>query len=185
MFKGALSDLKGTSDICKCIPKEGFNAEPVMEFLLPGEIPYILLKSKQEEHIFTNLGYLVFHGENATTTRRMMQRFDYFEHKIQNVLYETAGMGMTDRDVELKFQVGTKAVSIDIWKNEAQIAIKYYKSLVTLAHHQARNQTLLDLAKTALNGVKSTEQASNAFLWADHCLKNYVPVSYDFVFQGI
>ncbi|KAI9321959.1 hypothetical protein BDR26DRAFT_904505 [Obelidium mucronatum] len=124
--------------------------EGILHFLLPHETAYIMFKGPKEVHIFTDLAYVSIRGENAISTRRFIDRIEYTESIISNVCFETAGMGLTDRDVELKFQIGGHHISIDIWKNEIEGAKLFYKALLVLSHLQAKNKELLKLSLDAL-----------------------------------
>ncbi|KAJ3045889.1 hypothetical protein HDV00_006155 [Rhizophlyctis rosea] len=144
MFKNITSDLTGSSDICHVLTPAQFADEPALSFLLPNETAYVVFKSTKESHIFTNLAYISIKGQSATNTRRFIDRHEWFDEHVFNVCFETAGYGPTDRDIELKFRIGTSLnVSIDIWKKEVEVAKEYYKKLLTLSHVQGRNRFLM------------------------------------------
>ncbi|KAJ3027593.1 UNVERIFIED_CONTAM: hypothetical protein HDU68_003526 [Siphonaria sp. JEL0065] len=101
-------------------------------------------------HLFTDLAYISIRGEHAVSHKRFIDRVEYYEGSVSNVCFETAGLGITDRDVELKFNIGNNHVSIDIWKNEIEVAKMFYKALLALSHEQAKNRELLKLSLDAL-----------------------------------
>lgn len=91
-FKTLGADLVGTSDNCTCVNKDDTkNIGDLLTFLLPQERPFILLKSKVKEYIFTDLAFILIDRDNVMGTKRMVTRFPYFTTIIQNVRFETAG----------------------------------------------------------------------------------------------
>ncbi|KAJ3414726.1 hypothetical protein HDV05_006163 [Chytridiales sp. JEL 0842] len=150
MFKNIASDLSGSADVCKVLNRAQLQGEPILSYLLPHEVGYFAFKSGKEIHIFTDLAYITITGANATTTRKYVDRHEYYESHITNVCFETAGMGISDRDVELKFNMDGRSVSIDIWKNEIETAKVYYKFLVELSHVQARNKIMYNLVTSTI-----------------------------------
>ena len=164
-------------DVCKCIRPEEFAAEPNKIYLMPKEQIMLLLRSGKETHMFTNLSYIQIKGESAHTSRRLVRRFDYFDSPIGNVCYESAGVGVTDRDVELKFTIKGESVSIDIWKSEAQVAIFFYKILAAIENFQARNHLLLTLVKESAKGI------SDPFSFALRAQSEFCPEDYSSIFD--
>jgi len=189
MFKNITSDLTGSADICHVLGPQTFGDEPLLSFLLPTETPYFLFKSTKEAHLFTDLAYISIKGQSASNTRRFIDRFEYYEGGITNVCFETAGIGMTDRDVELKFNVGGHQVSIDIWKKEVDVAKEYYKKLLKLSHAQAKNQALMASAQNAFHKLtlnltsdpNALAQTIKSFTESLHSA--YHPHSYRSVFE--
>ena len=181
------ADLTGSADVCKIIPAQQFSQEVTLSYMIPGEIPYFLLRSKKEEYLFTNLAYICSKGESAANTRRLTIRHNYFESIITNVMFETAGIGMTDRDCELKFNIAGQHHSIDIWKNETEEAKGIYRCLVELSRNMVRNDVLMTFAREALKSTKNdnplNEHGFISMQWAEAVMGRYKPESYDHVFQ--
>jgi hypothetical protein len=175
-------DIKFIADVCKCIAPPEFPKEPNAIYLLPGERIQMLLRSGKETHIFSNLAYVQIVGANASTGRRLVRRFDYVDSPISRVCYESAGMGMSDRDVELKFHIKGESISIDIWKSEAQTAIFFYKVLAAIENFQGRNELGLTLAKGA---VSSSKGGIDPLVFAEEARTRYCPEDYSSVFQRI
>ncbi len=152
MLKGFGADLTGSADICKCIPANEINAEPFADMALGGEVIYIYLRSKKENHFFTNKAYYCAMGESAAGTKRLVERKSYYSDILRDVKFETSGVGITDRDCELKFVIGAKSVSIDVWKAQDPTVRVYYKILTEIASLQVKNATKLQYVKEAMTG---------------------------------
>jgi hypothetical protein len=58
MFSKITSDLSGASDCCNIIPPAQFKDQKCLSYLIPGEIPYMVLVSKKDEHMLTNFAYV-------------------------------------------------------------------------------------------------------------------------------
>ncbi|KAI8897434.1 hypothetical protein BC833DRAFT_42522 [Globomyces pollinis-pini] len=186
MFNKLTADISGSADVCKCINPQNFGSEPVLSFLIPGEVAYILLKSGKEEHIFTDQAYVISQGASAATARRLVQRYHYSSTIFTNVRFETAGMGMSDRDVELKFDINGSPVSIDIWKSEIETAKFYYKALVGLSKAQSHNHRIMELAKFTVGSYRLPQDNPNplaAIEFAEALYSRYNPSSYRQVFE--
>ena len=181
------AEMTGSADCCKIIPMEQFQQEVTLSYLIPGEVPYFLLKSKREEYVFTNFAFIICRGESATNTRRLTTRFNYFECALTDLQFETAGISVTDRDCELKFNMGGQAHNIDIWKNETEQAKHVYRCLTELSRNMTRNQVLMQLATTALASTKNDNPLNDkgfiSMQWAEAAMGRYRPESYDYVFQ--
>ncbi|KAJ3027592.1 UNVERIFIED_CONTAM: hypothetical protein HDU68_003525 [Siphonaria sp. JEL0065] len=189
-------DLTGSADVCHCIPREKFQEDPLLSYLLPHETPYMMFKAAKETHLFTDLAYISIKGESAVSKKRFVDRIEFFEQIVSNVCFETAGMGVTDRDVELKFEMGSVAVSIDIWKAEVEAAKKLYRALLILSHEQAKNRELLHYATQALGRMApvapsvtaesaGTANAQMAIATATAFHKHLSPHSYKHVFDTL
>ena len=187
MFSKMTAEMTGSADVCKIIPAEQFSQEVTLSYLIPGERPYFLLRSKKEEFVFTNFAFIISRGESATNTRRLTSRYNYFETILTNVMFETAGISVTDRDCELKFNIGGQAHNIDIWKNETEQAKGVYRCLVELSRNMVRNQVLMEMATSALASTKNDNPINDkgfiSMQWAEAAMARYRPESYDYVFQ--
>jgi hypothetical protein len=162
--------------------------------LLPLEIPFIYLKAPKEEHIFTDQAYISVIGESATSAKRLVSRYAYKTHPISMVEYETAGMGMTDKDCELKFVCGSNYHSVDVIKTEVALVIGYFKVLNALAVAQVRNQNLYELAKESFKKLEFKIEGSvdpavaealteSFFIRAQRTETTYNPDSYESLFR--
>ncbi|KAJ3243362.1 hypothetical protein HDU78_000558 [Chytriomyces hyalinus] len=191
------SDSKGVFDAETRI---GNVKDPIISYLLPHETAYIMFKSGKETHLFTDLAYVSIKGVTAGTSRRYLDRIEYTEAPISDVCFETAGYGITDRDVELKFTMGAKRISIDIWKNEIQTALGYYRAILIISHEQAKNRELMALSVDALSRlmpanvvvVEADKELSvgeavalQAVKAASFLHRQYSPQSYKHVFENL
>jgi hypothetical protein len=97
------------------------------------------------------------------------------------------GLGMTDRDCEIKFNTGGVHQSIDVWKQQTDLAREYYKVLVVLADQMSNHDKLFSLANSFASYSKITDPVNaNGFLamqWAEAATAAYKPVNYGYVFQ--
>ncbi|RWZ52231.1 hypothetical protein EQV77_16165 [Halobacillus fulvus] len=154
MFKKLASDALGLSDIGKIIKKEDFDKTQSDDFVLTedGEKIHFLIKSKSDEYCFTNRALIHLDGEKASSSKRNIYRFDYYQHPIQNVSVETAGT--IDLDLEIKFLIGNKSMSIDIAKDEGEAIADLYKSLVAISHIQEDNRLHSEFAKDSLGTAR-------------------------------
>jgi hypothetical protein len=184
MFSKLSADLTGSADVCSCIEPAKFHEQNSLTYLLAGERPFIVLVSGKEEHIFTDLAYISSKGTSSTISRRLVKRYDYFDHRISNVVFETAGLGISDRDVELKFTIGSEYISIDVWKKQAETLVKYYKVLVALSHQQRKNATMLELSKIAIPKT-SHGDIKESIAWAEQVYEKNIPSNYGFVFEQL
>lgn len=154
MFKNivgnAVGDALGLSDIGQVIKPEDFNKTESDDFILTedGEKIFFLIKSKSDEYCFTNLALLHLDGESAMSKKRVLKRYDYYKHQIENVMLETAGT--IDLDLEIKFQIGHNTFSIDISKKFGVEIADLYKSLLAISKIQEKNARLNDFAKEAV-----------------------------------
>jgi hypothetical protein len=197
MFSGAklVSDFAGTADNCSCISREQIQAESSVRYLLHGETPQIFLKSLKEDHIFTDQAYISVIGKSAAGTKRLVTRYDFHIYPISNVAFETYGVGVTDQDCELKFQLAGQCFSIDLKKHDQDTGILYYRALCAVANAQARdgkclnllqeNRKRLDihLSDAASIAASLTAVETAAVHEATSVLDRFNPVSYAAVFQ--
>lgn len=148
MFKGLTKDLAGTADICS-IATDVRKLQAHTYLVGTGEEIVFAFASGKDEFAFTNEALITVRGENATTTRRVVERLELRDHALSNVKFETTGR--VDRDCELKFTLrGDQNVSIDIAKKEEDAAKRYYKALVALAREQEHRARMWSFAQTGL-----------------------------------
>lgn len=147
MFKGLTKDLTGSADICTTATN--FDKLHAATYLLPGESILFAFESAKEEFAFTNEALIMTVGENATTTRKLVQRRTYRDNLLSDVLFETTGR--VDRDCEIKFCIGDCAVSIDIARKEENQVKQFYKTLLLLEREQRARARSWDQAKKGLD----------------------------------
>lgn len=150
MLKKFASDALGISDIGKVIKPEDFDKTLSDDFVLheDGETIHFLIKSKTDEYCFTNRALIHLDGEKATSSKRVIKRYDYYQHVISDVRVETAGT--IDLDLEIKFKMGELAFSVDIDKKEGEAITDLYKSLLEISIKQASDKRQFDYAKDSL-----------------------------------
>ncbi|EGZ18271.1 hypothetical protein PHYSODRAFT_559231 [Phytophthora sojae] len=190
MFKGLTKDLTGSADICNTA--KDFGKLHAASYLLPGEDILFAFESAKEEFAFTNEALIMTVGENATTTRKLVQRATYRDCPISGVLFETTGR--VDRDCEIKFHIGEFDVSIDIARKEEEFVKGFYKTLLLLAREQkSRSRSWgqaekgLDEAADSLKisaGHDLVSQATSAAEWLENAFNQRNPRCYREVITG-
>jgi hypothetical protein len=154
MFKKIASDALGLSDIGKIIKREDFDKTLSDDYVLheDGEKIHFLIKSKTDEYCFTNRALIHLDGEKAASSKRNLYRYEYYQNPISSVSIETAGT--IDLDLEIKFTLGGKQVSVDIDKKEGEAIADLYKSLIAISHIQEEGRRMLDSAEKSLTIAK-------------------------------
>lgn len=132
MFKSLASDALGLSDIGKIIAPEQFHQTDIDDYVFSedNEKIYFVIKSKSDEYCFTNLAFIHLDGQSATSKKRLLKRYPYRHFSPSAVMIETAGT--MDLDVELKFNLGNQAFSIDIDKKQIEKVKDIYKALIAI-----------------------------------------------------
>ncbi|WP_406945316.1 PH domain-containing protein [Halobacillus sp. SY10] len=199
MFKKMASDALGLSDIGKIIRKEDFDKAQSDDFVLTedGEKIHFLIKSKSDEYCFTNRALIHLDGEKATSSKRNIHRYDYYQHPIRKVSVETAGT--IDLDLEIKFYIGDQYLSIDIAKDEGEAIADLYKSLVSISQIQEENQRQAAFAKDSIGMAQDlihdnrfhendiskefSEAAAFAYDWFTQKYKENTRKDFDGVFE--
>lgn len=150
MFKKMASDALGLSDIGVVVPRSDFDKTDADDFIFNeiNEEIYFLIKTKSDEYCFTNYGLIHVDGTSALSKKRLLRRYDYEHYTIDNVFLETAGT--IDLDVEIKFTIGSTALSIDIHKKFINEIKDLYKALHAISVEQKSNTYKLDAAKQSL-----------------------------------
>lgn len=185
--KNLVGEALGTSDNCSIIlQKEQARAQSSFAALMmPHETAYVLMKSVKKEYLFTDHGLIISAGEAAVGTKRLARRYNWFESIIRNVMFETAGVGLTDLDCEVKFTIGNESISIDCKKQDDPNARILVSLLSDLARTQARNAQCLKLAEATLtrsifNGTRlngdADERANIVALVNQFDPESYAPV---------
>lgn len=200
MFQAAkvgVASFAGTADNCECVPRKSIMQEPSAKYLLLDETPYIFLKSAKGDSIFTDKAFVSVQGASAVGTKRLVVRADFHQHRLTNVMFESAGMGVTDQDCELKFSIGGSAVSVDIRKSEMETAVLYYRTLTALsiaqANQAASTAMFKDMSKhitfqfTSSNAATVDESLRTAFSTTlannEQALQLMAPTSYKHIFE--
>ena len=126
MFKSLAADMLGLSDIGKIVDPKDFDKADIDDYIFneDNEKIIVLIKSKIDEYCFTNLAFMHLDGNVAVSKKRTLNRYPYKHNPISNVRLETAGT--VDLDVELKFRIGDKDMSIDIDKDQIDTAVVRY-----------------------------------------------------------
>ncbi|QCR32337.1 PH domain-containing protein [Lysinibacillus sp. SGAir0095] len=191
MFKNlvgnAVGDALGLSDIGQVIKPEDYNKTESDDFILTedGEKIFFLIKSKSDEYCFTNMALLHLDGDSALSKKRVLKRYDYYKHQIENVMLETAGT--IDLDIEIKFQIGHNTFSIDIAKKFGVEIADLYKSLLAISRIQEKNARLNDFAKESVliardvhYGTRNTDTPTNIeFNKIVNLANNWLKQTYD------
>ncbi|KAJ3097813.1 hypothetical protein HK100_005252 [Physocladia obscura] len=189
------ASLSGTSEISTCLNRQQISEidltrDPLLKHALSHETIFFVFKSTRHSYIFTDLACIAVKGDDATSTRRWVERFEYYEQSITDVRFETGGAGITTggRDVVLSFHSSRGREEIEIWKNEIEIAHYFYKALVKLAQVQGKNRQLFSLsaglaAKLVVgNGTDFSKAVTD---YAEDILERYSPRSYGKVFTEL
>lgn len=155
------SEVAGRADNCSVyFGRASIQSQSTfLTFLLPDEEPQILLKSTKGEYIFTDCAIVWCYGESAAGRKREINRLDYREHKIDSVIFETAGIG--DWDCQLNVSFGGTLFSIDIKKEEQEAGVKAYRILTGLSAVQESEGRYYTLASTAFQGALSSSLTSD------------------------
>lgn len=129
MFKNMAADLMGTSDIGKIIEPKDYDKTDIDDYIFheDNEKIFFLIKAKTDEYCFTNTAFIHLDGTSAVSKKRTLYRYPYKHSQISQVVLETAGT--VDRDVELKFKLGSLSYSIDIEKSQIDKVRDVYKAL--------------------------------------------------------
>lgn len=152
MFKSLAADMLGLSDIGKIVDPKDFDKSDIDDYIFneDNEKIIVLIKSKIDEYCFTNMAVMHLDGNVAVSKKRTLHRYPYKHYPISNVRLETAGT--VDLDVELKFRVGDKDISIDIDKDQIEKVKDIYKALFSISEKCKEVQV-------QLNSLQQTQDA--------------------------
>jgi Bacterial PH domain/YvbH-like oligomerisation region len=199
MFGKLAADALGLSDVGSVIAPADFNKVDADDYVMheDEEKIFFLIKSKADEYCFTNTALIHLDGTSAASKKRMLRRFSYVEHRVTQVMLETAGT--IDMDVELKFHIGEHDYSIDVHKKHIEQLKDLYKALIRIGELQAQGEIALENARMALgtaasvlnragsNGapvVETLQQLTQAsFDWLAAARKRYVPKDFGAVYE--
>lgn len=199
MFGKLAADALGLSDIGAVIKPEDYDKVDADDYVMheDQEKIFFLIKSKVDEYCFTNKALIHLDGSSAMSKKRMLHRYSYSSYPVSEVLLETAGT--IDMDVEVKFQLGNKAFSIDVHKKHIEEVNDLYKALLRIAELMHENEIALAYAKSSLelasvtlgrgqsggtpvvDAFKELNQA--AFSWLSAAQQKYVVKDFGFVFE--
>ncbi|KAF4316296.1 hypothetical protein BBO99_00002174 [Phytophthora kernoviae] len=155
-IKGLAADIAGTTDICKVVAD--LSDTWAASYLLPEEEILYSLQSVRQEFSFTNRALIKVTAETSTTTKKLVERLEYKNHRIEDVRFQSTGV--VDRDCELKLKVGSESFSIDITRDQEVEVKGFYKALVLLGHQQEENEQQWELARQAVSTAADTVKIS-------------------------
>ncbi|MBP1995439.1 PH domain-containing protein [Paenibacillus eucommiae] len=199
MFGRIAADVLGLSDIGSVIKPENYDKVDSDDYIMheDDEKIFFLIKSKSDEYCFTNLALIHLDGNSALSKKRTLRRLTYSNHKISNVMLETAGT--VDLDIEIKFMMGSVQYSIDVNKKFITEVKDLYKALLKIAEIIHENDITLEQAKESLALASSTlmhvrqheintaqqfkELNQAAFSWLVDTRKQYRIKDYGHVFE--
>ncbi|WP_428909987.1 PH domain-containing protein [Niallia sp. Krafla_26] len=199
MLKKFASDALGLSDIGKIIEPHDYEKTQSDDFVRheDDEKIYFLIMTKSDEYCFTNLALIHIDGENAVSSKRVMKRYPYSQHRMSNVLLETAGK--IDLDVEIKFHLGDLRFSIDVDKKEIEKLKDLYKALLYISEKMHENTAYLQMSHDSLNKAvevlrdsrlegydlskEYTELTEYSFDWLKSSYDKYHEKDFGYVFE--
>lgn len=158
MFGKIAADVLGLSDVGSVIHPDNYNKVDSDDYVMheDNEKIYFLIKSKADEYCFTNQALIHLDGTSAMSKKRTLRRYPYNTNPISNVALETAGT--VDLDVEIKFTIGSAALSIDVNKKFIEQLKDLYKALLKISEITRENDQTLDYARQSLNLASTTLQ---------------------------
>ncbi|WP_419882172.1 PH domain-containing protein [Peribacillus sp. B-H-3] len=160
MFKKIAADALGLSDIGTIIAPSDYDKTDADDYVMheDNEKIYFLIKTKADEYCFTNLAIIHVDGANAVSSKRVLKRYPYLQHKISSVFLETAGK--IDMDVEIKFMAGKEQFDIDVRKDQIEQLKDLYKSLLRISELSYENSLFIDMASQSLDKAVNILQNS-------------------------
>ncbi len=174
-----------------------FSQEPCMVLLLPGETPYILLKSAKDEYLFTDRALIFIDGESVTSPKRTITRTDYCTSSISSVVLVTPGV--MDNDCSIDF-IMERRWRLEIRKSEvenAKLVFKLLDSLALYKHQLSRRYDLekftrSEMSKANFHILPGANQADlmssltqNCSDWCTKMELLCLPISYKSVFESV
>lgn len=162
MFKKFAAEAFGLSDIGIIVPPSDYAKVDADDYLFheDEERIFFLIKSRKDEYCFTNLALIHVDGESAISAKRMIKRYEYATNAVSAVAIETAGT--IDLDIELKFQLGDQAFTIDVRKDHLESLKDIYKALYTIGKLQRKDAMARENATTAASVLGSMLKLNGA-----------------------
>lgn len=160
MFKKIAADALGLSDIGKIISPQDYDKTEADDYVMheDNEKIYFLIKTKADEYCFTNLALIHVDGEKATSSKRTLRRYSYYENEISDVTLETAGK--IDLDIEIKFKLGNQFFDIDVQKDQIEKLKDLYKALIRISEIYKENKRYVGIADTSITNAVSILQSA-------------------------
>lgn len=154
-FGKIAADTLGISDIGKIISPKDFDKVDGDDYIFheDNEKIFFVIKSKSDEYVFTNYAVIHVDGANATSKKRVVNRYEFLNHQVNNVYIETAGH--IDLDIEIKFNLNQMHFSIDVDKNQLEQLKDLYKTLFEIGRIQSSNSVYFDNKKESLKIAES------------------------------
>ena len=187
------ADFAGTADNCTPIQigdvSQMAKEADSLSYLRHGEKPYIFLKSKVFEWIFSDLGLTRIERDNAAGVKRTIRRHEWFTNIINtgSVVFTTPGAGITDFSCDLQFQMGNHVFKIDIVKSELEYAKQVYICLNEIAIEQKRNTDCMGIALKQFSTLMAQQDpatlSSLTISMSKELNDKYDPVSFAHVFE--
>ena len=162
MLKKLAAETLGLSDIGTIVAPANYDKVDADDYLFheDGEKIFFLIKSKKDEYCFTNFALIHVDGESAVSSKRVVKRYEYADHKVSNVVIQTAGT--IDLDVELKFTLeGAADFLINVNKNSLESLKDIYKALIAINKIQKREAIALKNAYHCIELLKSMYKIGN------------------------
>jgi hypothetical protein len=199
MFKKLAADALGLSDIGSVISPADYDKVDADDYVMheDNEKIYFLIKSKSDEYCFTNKALIHLDGTSAMSKKRSLRRYSYREHKISDVVLETAGT--VDLDIEIKFIIGSVPITIDVHKKYIEELKDLYKALIKISETCLENETSMEYAQHSLNLASNTLNRASiqdehlvnhfkelneiSFNWLMNSRKKYVVKDFGYIFE--
>ena len=172
--KGLLSDVVGTSDVFEVV--SDLSRCWASSYLLPQEEVLYVLQSVRQEFAFSNCALVKVSADTSTTTRRLVERFEYKSNRVDHVKFESTGI--LYRDCVLEFCMGNTQFKLDIARDKEGEVKGLYKTLVLLGQKQEENEREWELVQQAVTSTKETVRLSGATGQSDETLK-WMKVQYE------
>jgi hypothetical protein len=155
MFKKIAADALGLSDIGKIIEPHDYDKTESDDYVMheDNEKIYFLIKTKADEYCFTNLALIHVDGEKATSSKRTLRRYSYYENEISDVTLETAGR--VDLDIEIKFKMGSQVFDIDVQKDQIEKLKDLYKTLIRISEIYRENKRYVSIGESSMGNAVS------------------------------
>lgn len=156
MFGKIASEALGLSEVGKVISPADYDKVESDDYVLheDGERIFFLIKSKTDEYCFTDKALIHVDGSSATSKKRSLKRYTYAHNPISDVSMETAGT--VDLDVEIKFTIGNKELSVDVHKRFIEEIKDLYKALLCIAEMTHENRVLHEHAHSSVKLTSET-----------------------------